>query len=243
MLLKRIYCLIALTTAACQPTISEPVPTPVIWYVQTLPSLRWLGPEMNTCVQKQSGTGILIHEEPMSSPFPEEADFVLSWGEADSIAGDAVILGWDQIIFIVHPQNPIKSLSQADLYAIFNGEIRSWSNIIPNDDPEIDRIKAWDFPTDHAVRHILEVTNMIPPEPGLYTSLAPEPNAMREAVSGNSSAIGYLPSRWLNPSVKQIDISDFPKESFRQPIIAQYSHTPKSGQIDWLLCLQKAISP
>lgn len=44
-------------------------------------------------------------------------------------------LGWDALAIIVHEQNPVKSLSMAQLQQIFSGEVSNWKDVGGTDAP------------------------------------------------------------------------------------------------------------
>ena len=67
--------------------------------------------------------------------------------------------------------------------------------------------------------------------------------AMLEAVANDPQAIGFLPTRWLNQSVKPIEILDFQNNDLLLPILAVTKSEPTGLTRDWLLCLQEQINP
>jgi len=72
--------------------------------------------------------------------------------------------------------------------------------------------------------------------------LAPDPNAMRQAVAADPSAIGYLPGRWVDSSVRPLSIAGSPAPSYASPSWAATQATPHGAQKEWLLCLQRSIA-
>ncbi len=71
---------------------------------------------------------------------------------------------------------------------------------------------------------------------------APGPAAMREAVAGSPAAIGFLPHRWLDATVKALPVSGLDPAALRRPILAWSQAEPQGMPRTWLLCLQDALS-
>lgn len=44
-------------------------------------------------------------------------------------------VGWDALVVMVHPQNPVQNLSVEQLYDIMTGKIRNWSEVGGNNEP------------------------------------------------------------------------------------------------------------
>jgi hypothetical protein len=65
---------------------------------------------------------------------------------------------------------------------------------------------------------------------------------MREALTEDPQAIGFLPGLWLDESVQMITIEDLDLASFQVPILGITPSSPDDGLRDWLLCLQSEIS-
>jgi hypothetical protein len=65
---------------------------------------------------------------------------------------------------------------------------------------------------------------------------------MRQAVAADPSAIGYLPRRWVDSSLRPLSIDGISETSLRQPILAVTQTTPQGAQKEWLLCLQRSIA-
>lgn len=61
---------------------------------------------------------------------PDEAQRVAAAGLGDPFAqGNEAIIGPSAVVIIVHPSNPVKSLTYAQVAGIFSGRIRNWSDV------------------------------------------------------------------------------------------------------------------
>jgi hypothetical protein len=181
-----------LSLAACQTaTPLPPIPTPLFWRVQFTPSLLWLGPTLNLCIRQQTGYALAVSELPKDELDASRAVFVLLWGAPDKDSGYTVELGSDDLVIVAHPQNPIRDLTSKQLVAIFSGKSRSW-NIYQKENSS--PIQVWMNGVGSEVRLIFDgVVGQSLNDP--YAHLAPDPNAMRQAVAADPAAIGYLLKR------------------------------------------------
>jgi len=248
-----ILCLLAavavskLFLASCQPTPPEPtatlaiIPTPVLWHVQHTSSLRWMTPLMNQCTQEQQDNTALITSE-ISAPHldPNEADFLLYWGEPDKPAGYAATVGWDELAVIVHPANTISHLELDGLRAIYSGSVLSWREL-DELSPIKGDIKVWSYAENEDVQQNLEALLALRTiTPRAY--LAPDPEAMLEAISRDPAAIGFLPLRSIDASVRTVEAVDASVQALSFPIILISPTEPQGAQREWALCLQDNLS-
>jgi hypothetical protein len=235
--------LLVLLFTACQPVMqSEPVPTPVVWEIQYTPALSWMGPDFSACIAEQPHASIVVFEEPATALDPDAVDFAFRWGSAQEIQGYAAIAGRDEVVFIVHPDNPVEVLTQSNLVDIYAGAVRSWSRFNPSGSGVTGRIHIWGYPTGSDLSEIF--TGLIA-DTGQHDAVlffAPDPQAMLEAISQDPVAIGFIPRRWLDERVGAVIIEDMEEEDLQQPILALSRAEPERDRRAWLLCVQERLS-
>lgn len=217
---KSILVLVIFLLAACQPApVAEITAQPPL-KVALSPSLTWLEGDLADCaaaarvaVQRSDdssiGTGVIS----------------LQLGEPQNGAY-AAVLGEDHVIMIVHPDNPLAELSLQQAQAIFSGGQKTW--------PDGSEVQAWSLPATLDVSTALTAAGFT----FANTGLAPTPQSMLEAVAANPLAIGYLPARWLNSSVRALNVPDLKVDL---PILAVSEQEPQGSARALLLCLQKKI--
>ena len=236
------WILIGLALVSCQAaTPPAPVLTPQYWRVQYTPALAWMAPAFNLCIaslSQQPGFALAVFERPASALDITQADITLRWGAAADSSGALVELGSDDLVFVVNPQNPLQNLTGSQVRNIFSGANRAWSDFSK---ANVNSIVVWSYPQGNEIRQFFE--DALSPVDLLSSAhLAPDPNAMRQAVAADPSAIGYLPGRWVDSSVRPLSIAGSPAPSLRQPILAATQATPHGAQKEWLLCLQRSIA-
>lgn len=236
----------ALVLSACQPEFNTAtLPAPQVWRVQVSPAVRWLGPIFNQCVKSLPGTVLLYDEKPASALDPSKADFTISLQPAAGAAYTA-ILGRSKLVFVVNPANPVTRLSRADLMAIFNGKVSAWADLAKTDCPDcaaspLKAVQPYVYADGNEVALIFEGL-FLPVTLKLVNGiLAPNPQAVLQAVAADLQAIGYLPTAWVDSTVKTVKISDLPDEGLRFPLVLSAAAEPQGARLSWLLCVQAAI--
>lgn len=234
------FLILCLILTACQPAASTPTSELEVWKVERSPALEWMGSSLNGCALEQNNLGIALVQKPGS-----DADITLSWGQPASESQNAYLLGQDELVLIIHPDNPLQEISLDSLKAVYDSEVTSWSQFQEDqeDRENSNSIQTWRYPDGNAVEQIFEEISGSSASPRSSSMLAPDPQAMRSAVSGQSAAIGFLPSRWVDSSVKVLRISGLSAEAAARPILAwTAAGEPTPEQEAWLLCLQEKIN-
>jgi hypothetical protein len=222
--------------AGCQPAVTPVAPpTPEIMVVQVTPALRSLDTRFEQCAKEQPGAGLVLLDTPASAVDLDRSPLALRWGADPAFRGFAAVIGQEALAVIVHPGNPTSAIPVEELRAIYLGTLHAWKS--PVDPLEI---QPWAYSAGSDTQAIFEAAleSKIAPH---AASTAPDPAAMREAVAGSTAAVGFLPRRWLDASVKEITVTGLDPQRGRQPIIAVSKSEPKGPIYSWLLCLQKEL--
>ncbi|MEN4041801.1 MAG: hypothetical protein ROW39_05610 [Anaerolineaceae bacterium] len=234
--------ILILLLAACQAvTVSPAVPTPVTWQVRHTATVSWLGADFNQCMLAQPHARLIIFETPAVALEPAVGSFAFRWGAPPDFQGFAAIIGWDELTMIVHPDNPVESLTLANIIDIYSGAATNWEKIDPSSVPMTGRIHPWVYPDGNDVMDIFISLTAGPLQQDAVLYLAPDPQAMIDAVANDVAAIGFIPGRWLDARVRAISISDVDAEALRQPILSLDTAEPVGEQRAWLLCLQHRL--
>ena len=229
---------IGLATSSCQAATSVAIPTPQYWRVQYTPALAWMAPAFNLCIRQQPGYALAVFVKPASAMDITQAEITLRWGPLAENSGYQAELGSDDLVVVVNPQNPVHDLTGRQIREIFTGTNRTWSNYSQGNPAPI---QVWGYPKGNEIRQYFEDA-LAPVMSNPSAHLAPDPDAMRQAVTADPSAIGYLPWRWVDSSVRQLSITGISGSSLRQPILAITQTEPQGAQKEWLLCLQHSIA-
>ena len=242
---KYLFWLPLLFLLSCQPESINadipPIQTPEIWYVDHTPSLRWLSPFYNECIRQNPEIGLIVNEIPATQIDTVEADFILRWGPPSELHQYSAVVGADNFVFIIHPENQIEAITTADVSNIYSNNIHYWEQFQENSTISQSKIQIWTYPKGSDVQEIFETLfNISLAHPSSH--IAPDPQAMVQAIAANPSAIGYIPESWLNSTVSQLGLNDMPKEALFQPILSISDDEPQGVKRQWLVCIQEKIN-
>lgn len=216
-----ILLVLALLLAACQPAPAEDITVQPPVKVAIPPSLAWLEHDLADCA---ASAGVAVQR---ADEAPQGTEVItLRLGEPPS-GSYAAILGEDRLAVIVHPDNPLAEMDKDNAQAIFAGQQKNW--------PDGSEVQAWNLPPGDDASAAMAAAGFIFANDGQ----APTPQAMLMAVSTNPAAIGYLPARWLDSSVRELAVSGF---EIKLPILAVSVGEPQDGARALLLCLQGKIT-
>ncbi|MEJ5203617.1 MAG: substrate-binding domain-containing protein [Anaerolineales bacterium] len=239
---KIILPILLVVLVACTPAFTPKPSAPTlasIWRVQVDAELDYLSPLFNLCAQQNPAIGIVLVDEGTSSS-TAVVDFFFRWGDHKIIQGHAAVLGKDSLAVIVHPDNPINGLTIEDLRSIYQNNIRKWSELDASV-TFLGQIEVWRYLPEQAIQQDFETLLETPALRNPFAMLAPDPEAMRQAVSQNPTAIGFLPARWLDVSVKPLTLNNVTEEALSQPILVTYNGELDALQQSWLLCIQDVL--
>jgi hypothetical protein len=202
--------------------------------VQITAALQPLGEQFRNCVLELPNTGLVLLETPAAALDLDRSTLALRWGAGSAAIDYAAVVGEEELVVIAHPSNPLAQITVESLRAVYEGLQREW--------PETsEEIQAWAYPDGDDVQEVFEVAILGETAAAAGTAwLAPDPGAMRAAVAGNPAALGFLPRRWMDASVKALSVQGLEPASLRQPVLALSKSEPTGPEKAWLLCLQQA---
>lgn len=224
--------------AAC--TLALPTPTQPP-QTQTLsvfldPVLTWLEPALAACAAAQPDLSVL------RSDGSADADLSILLGPPPEDRDFSAVLGTDQLAIVVHPSNPIEELSAVEVARLFTTEAITWQDVYTEGSNS--PVEALVYPTGStlhqqfltALSEIDRLDNEL--------LMIPSPSVMREEVAGRPNAIGLLPTRWLDDTVKWVNLTGLSDtDALTLPIIASAGREPQGSVRAWLLCIQDILQP
>src|SRR5574340_1043323 len=232
--------IIAGLLAGCQGQV-ETTPQPIIpLEVQITPALDWLRPTMAACAVENPNLSLIVDSTNLADQTLETAGVLLRWTDADADQGKTFKLGEDRLAVIVHPENPLEEMYVSQLAAVFSGSTFDWSGLQQG---ASGAIQPWVYPSGDDAQSLFD-NNVLPFDELIGTArIAPDPQTMLEAIGSDPLAIGMIPSRWLDSSVKAIKITGTAEQDWTLPILAVTADDPTEPVRDWLLCIQDKIEP
>ena len=113
-------------------------------------------------------------------------------------------IAWDGIAIIVNPKNPINTLTTNDILSIFNGTITNWHRGKNTKITVITREEG--SGTRGAFQSLIMNKQRITP----YALVQDSNGAVREMVTNDINAIGFISAGLVNNNVKAIRVDDIP---------------------------------
>lgn len=151
---------------------------------------------------------------------------------ADSKAYQAVIIGKDKVIVIVHKDNPVAKLSKEQLTDVFSGKITNWKDVGGNDAPIL---VVWGGLTQGTnsmfVKHIMGGAK--PTDEVIAATTAED---IRHNVASNPEAIGIGPQAILNQTIRS---PETPEVARKITLITKGAPTDKVKKLLDFLAAQK----
>ncbi len=236
--------LVALLISCGAPELSTPAPTPEAIQVIFPSALKSWADKFSRCASNNPLVGLYFFQSPSADKFFDSNNLVLELGEPLQIEEDSYLsqIGWDQIDVIINQDNNISQLTTNELQGIFSGLTSIWAT--DNSQP----IQVWVLPDDDTVRKYFDHAVLQSHPLTSEAKLAPDSDAMLQAVSNDTNAIGYLPESIISSSdpavvskVKIIQVDTSLQDEFSQPVIAITQNEPEGLMRELLVCVQSSI--
>ncbi|MGB8251757.1 MAG: hypothetical protein WCF08_00965 [Anaerolineaceae bacterium] len=176
---------------------------------------------------------------PLETLLSGEYDAVLQVGQPTPDRLLPLQVGEVRLVFIINPQNPLTQMNSSQLAAILLGMVDDWQMLAPSGFSTPTAIKVWSYPAGDDVRKMVESLLLEDRQITPRSFIAPDDQAMVEAISNDPAAIGY--SLDINPraNVKSLPILPASAVVLAQPVIASFSAIPEGDLKDIMACLSK----
>jgi hypothetical protein len=224
--------------AACQPVTLAPMPAlsmPV--RVVLTPGNSYFAPLVERCTGELTGLTATVQILPVEDARKSIYDLAITSGEG--LTDFTYQLGTDTLAIIVHPSNSISNLTDTQFSGIYGGYYPTWQSVAPEVSgvDATQAIQVFGYASNDDLGKRFTERWMKEGVLSLRASIAPGPEEMIEAISANSTAIGYIPGRWLTSTVKKISVGE--DEVF--PTTMSTMKEPEESLRDLMGCLQRIV--
>ena len=246
---KNSWIALLLLLASCTPLVTAtPLPTSQVVFLSFTPAFQSWQETLQRCIANTPGASFFVDD---SSTAPVEiAAFNINFRLGLPTVKPqtpyySAQIGWEKVTVVVNQANPASSLSIEQLQGLFSGKIQYWHEILPTMARDVP-VQAWAYLEGDEIRQAFEAA--INPDDSLPLAalLAPDPQAMAEAVSAHPGAIGYLPERWLETylgtdelKLKVMILDEQMEISLLLPVLAISNEEPQGAARALLLCMQE----
>lgn len=232
-----ILCLVLLSGCA-GPSRATSMPTPQVFNVALTPSVSNLAGELHTCADSSPNLVININEIPAPSLDINTASLSIRLGGKPT-KGYTAPINNETIVLIINENNPVLTISPEEISGIFTGQITNWNEI----GGEQQTIQVWSYLNGDDTREIFDESVFPGEQLTPNALLAPDPQAMLEAVGDDPLAIGYIPQSWISPldparQIRIVEVNEKLAEKLHQPVLAFSRSEPQGPLRKLLFCLQ-----
>jgi hypothetical protein len=238
--LKRILCAffcIFLNACVSAPGFSaaQAPTTLVLLRINLTPALSNYRQLLNQCALAQPDIALFVQEIPPSESSKKDSDLQLRLGLPDHGIDYAFQVGEEDIQFIVNSNQKAQSISTDQIRAIFTGEITDWSQTSGGKGS----VHPWVYSDSSELESIFERTLMNGTHISPSASIATDPEIMRQAITQDDGAIGFLPSSWLTNTVQAVGLEQNLASKLKFPVLALAESEPQGWLGVFIACLQK----
>jgi hypothetical protein len=226
---KHLLLILAIILAGCaaQPTPAI-APTRQSFTVAITSALTPLSDALQICATALPDSALIVEPLPANALNLEGTELIFRLGEPEETAAFVAPLAWEQIVLVLHRDNPVSGLTPEQIKNLFTGRVHNWAELGDNDL----EVQVWAEAQGSETRTAFDAQIMAGGMLGPQVHLAPDPAAMLAEVSADRGAVGYLPRAWLTDSVKALDLG------IELPVLALANAEPQGPGRDLLLCLQ-----
>jgi hypothetical protein len=231
---------IFILSACTNAEMATPAPTQEAIRVFYPPTMQFWADSLANCASNNPKIGLYFFPIYNSVDITRQ-DIILSLDQAAQGSDHAYLsqVGWDQLVVIVNADNPMSQLSREGVEQIFSGGQSIWmeDQTLP--------IQVWVLPVDDPFTQVFNNTFMAGYPLTSEAHLAPDAEAMIEAISQNQGAIGFLPKTIFdstksihNEDLKIVSLAARLNTELHLPIVAMTQSEPKGYLRQVLVCLQ-----
>jgi len=147
----------------------------------------------------------------------EEKDQASAKGKLNEI-----IVGWDGLAVAVHPSNPVKELTLAQIGAIYRGEITNWREVGGYDASIVLLSRDTTSGTHVFFKEFVVQNNgkLKTAEFAPAAMMMPSTEAIVQETSRNVNAIGYVGLGYLKPDIRALGVKSTDSSAAVQPSVA-----------------------
>ena len=240
--MKQLLFVLMLFLVSCgSPELSTPAPTQEAISVFFPPALKPWADKISGCASSNPLVGLYFIQSPTLDANINNNEISFYLGEPTQINSPSYLsqMGWEQIMVIVNQDKNLSQLSIREIQSVYSGQSSNWDNDVGQP------IQVWVLPYGDPVRMLFDRAVLQSSRLTSEAMLAPDPEAMLEAIASDANAIGYLPGSALSsidPSlvaeIKVIQLEQSLQDELHPPVIAITQNEPEGLVRELLLCVQ-----
>jgi hypothetical protein len=169
--------------AGCNPSTPATTPLPIVVQYSAV-TAPWLAG-----IYDCAGANVVTAEQrAVEFQDPQSVDLTIRIGQPDNLDIPAYQIGSEEILVIVNPKNPVKSLTAEQVRRIFNGQTLSWQGVGGSNS----QVQVWVYSSGEDIQQIFESMGMDGSPVTSNARLATSPDEMALAIANDVNAVGIL---------------------------------------------------
>lgn len=236
------FTIVSFLLATCSAPLSQApeLERPII-KVQISPLATHLLDELNSCAEKQGTIKLSVHTIPAHKMNPADYDLTIHLGINKTSDQFVSVLGYEEIILITHPDNPLVRISEEDIKQVFIGEFASWQEIqgastVTNFDHPVSVFSY--SPNDELHQWLIQ--DLLQIEKGqLRVQFVGSQEKIIEQVNNTPGAIGYILKSQADNQVNTVSLDPKDDLNLTIPVLSITNEDPQNELFSLLLCLQE----
>lgn len=161
-------------------------------------------------------------------PSQAESEMLIRLGEPVEGAVFMAQIAAEQLGVVVHADNTAGSLTQEEIRGLFSGRTVRWADLGGDDLP----VMVWAPLAGDEVRQAFEDELMSGLPLAADAGLAPDPNAVVQAVTADPGAVGVIPAAWPHEGLRMV------LPGVRLPVLVVMDTEPEGPVAALIACLQ-----
>jgi phosphate transport system substrate-binding protein len=182
-----VFLILASILVACGP--AEPAvlvsPITVLYTEATVP---WL-PGLYICAGDRTVNAV---QRALNLIDLQSGELAMEIGASPVENSTAYQIGSEDIVVILNPRNPVKSLTAGQIRGLFTGLITSWEAVGGSKSP----VDVWVFSPGEDIQQLFMTTFLADSAVTSNARLATSMEEMRQEIAGNVNSVGILTKRW-----------------------------------------------
>ncbi|MBN2387163.1 MAG: substrate-binding domain-containing protein [Anaerolineales bacterium] len=224
-----LICLLLLL-AACAPARSDATPSTL--EVQFSAAAQpWLA-ALYDCAAGQNATVRLEQRAP--DQFSLNASMAIRIGEPQALTLSAYQIGDEEIIIVVHPENPVTQLALIEVRQLFSGQAANWNAFGGPDRP----VQPWVYAPGEDLQQVFARSVMQGAPVAGQARMAASPAEMIAAIGSDPAAIGVLTRSLLTGAVRDLRLPADEQARLRVPVLLLTPTRPDGTLAAIIACLQ-----
>jgi hypothetical protein len=202
------------------------------------PNLAFFQPEVYSCAAELPGH-VQMEMLPLNALVSGAYSAIIHVGQFPQDETFSTRIGSVKLVVILNPENSLSQLDPDDLAKILLGIQTDWQEVAPQSFTTASPIHVWSYPQGDDARGLVEENLLSGRSITPASHLAPDRQAMLEAILGDPTAIGYILESTTPSTGDATQVEPKIVYSVDQPILTSFLAEPEGAIKALVKCLSE----